>query len=91
VIKRDPKDDTDPNAPTTYFEVANAGIALEGGGRFAAQSAVVGSTPTPAELYPATSVPNADVGVEPPLDDLHPEPVGTPAEVAASIAEREAE
>jgi hypothetical protein len=77
---------------STYFSRTIADQALELGGRFSATAAVVGSTPSAAALYPAASVPNADVGEEPPLgDDLHPRPVGTPAEVAASIAQREAE
>jgi hypothetical protein len=84
------RDKTDPSAPTTFFELANAGIALEeAGGRFSAASRVVGSTPTAAELYPAPGVPNADVGEELPVgDDQRPEPVGTAAEITASI-ERE--
>jgi hypothetical protein len=97
MLKRDPKDDTDPNAPTTFFEIAKAGLVLdEADGRFASQSAVVGSTENVGSIYPRSSVPNADVGVEEPLgDDLHPGPVGEAHEIAASIArlerEREAE
>jgi hypothetical protein len=93
MLKRDgDPNQTDP-APTTYHALAQAGIALdEAGGRFGAQPKVIGATPNPAQLYPPASVPNADIGIEPELgDDLAPEPVGTPAEVAASIAQREAE
>jgi hypothetical protein len=90
MIKREPDD---PNAPTTYHEMARASIALdEAGGRFAA-ARVIGSTSNPAQLYPPASQPmSADVGVEPALgDDLHPGPVGTPAEIEHSIAQLERE
>lgn len=85
------RDKTDPNAATTFFELANAGIALEeAGGRFSAASRVVGSTPTAAELYPGAAQPNADVGEELPTgDDGRPEAVGTVAEIEASLARLE--
>ena len=90
MIKRDK---TDPNKPTTFFELANAGIALdEAGGRYSAASRVVGSTPTAAELYPAAAQPNADIGEELPVgDDQRPEPVGTVSEIEASLARLERE
>jgi hypothetical protein len=77
---------------STYFSRTIADQALELGEGFSAPTAVVGSTPSAGALYPAASVPNADVGEEPPLgDDFAPGPVGTPVEVAASIARKEAE
>jgi hypothetical protein len=91
MLKR-PNDNTkSDDEPTTYHALAQAGIALEeGGGRFAAQQAVVGSTADAGSLYPAASVPNADVGEELPVgDDQRPEPVGTPSEVEASLREAE--
>ena len=92
IIRRpgDP-DRTDPNVPTTLFEIARTGLALEeASGRFSQDVRVVGTTPTAAELYPAAGVAPADVGEELPLgDDQRPEPMGTPAEVAASIARGE--
>jgi hypothetical protein len=99
LLKRDPKDNTKPDAPVSYFELANAGIALdEAGGRFSAASRVVGSTPDAGSVYPAASTAQSDpVPLEEPLgesvDDMVP--VGTPAEVEASLAridrERETE
>jgi hypothetical protein len=88
IIRRpgDP-DRTTGDEPTTYHALAQAGIELEGTGRFAADVRVVGTTPTAAELYPAAGVAPADVGEELPTgDDQRPEPTGTPAEIAASIA-----
>jgi hypothetical protein len=76
---------------STYFSRTLADQALELGGRFSATAAVVGSTPNAGALYPAASVPNADVGAEPPLGESVEavEPVGNPAEVAASIEREE--
>jgi hypothetical protein len=93
LLKRDPKDNTKPDAPVSYFELANAGIALdEAGGRFSAASRVVGSTPDAGSVYPAASAPQADIGDEAPTgDDQRPEPVGTAVEVAISLARIERE
>ena len=80
-----------PLEPTTFHQLAQAGLELEGGGRFAADVQIVGAAPTTD--YPASGVPQADAGLEPPtgenIDAL--EPTGTPTEVLASIerAERE--
>jgi hypothetical protein len=81
-------DRTDPNASTTYHALAQAGIELEGTGRFAAQTAVVGRDPAPYPAQPAGSPWASDpVPPEEPLgesvDDVIP--VGTPVEVQASI------
>jgi hypothetical protein len=89
MIKKRDSDKDDP-APSSYFAMAKAAISLdEVGGRFADQR-VVGSTKNAGSLYPASGVPNADTALEEPLgDDLRPGAVGTPAEVAASIARLE--
>jgi hypothetical protein len=90
IIKRDPNDKTKDDEPTTYHALAQAGIELEGTGRFAADVRVVGTTPTASGLYPAAGVVQGDLGEELPLgDDQRPEPTGTPAEQAASIARGE--
>ena len=93
MLKRPRENDKRPPEAVSYFELANAGIALEeAGGRFSAASRVVGSTPTAAELYPAASQPTADVGDEAPTgDDQRPEAVGTVAEIEASLARLERE
>jgi hypothetical protein len=89
MIKRDPNDKTDPNAPVTLFEIARTGIALdEPGGRFSASAHVVGTTPTVD--YPAAAGPwaGADpVPDEAPLGESVEDmiPTGTPTEVAVSI------
>jgi hypothetical protein len=87
------RDKTDPNAPTTFFELANAGIALEeAGGRFSAASRVVGSEPVPT--YPPASGPWSEPQPpEPPTGENidAAEPVGTPAEIEASLRKAEAE
>ena len=89
MIRRNPEDRTDPSAPTTYFQIASVDIELESGsGRFAAQSAVVGRDPAPYPAQPAGRWAGADpVPSEEPLGESveRVEPVGTPAEVQASI------
>jgi hypothetical protein len=88
IIKRDPNDKTKDDEPTTYHALAQAGIELEGTGRFAAQSAVVGRDPSPYPAQPASS-PWASDPVPPEealgesVEDVIP--VGTPTEVARSI------
>jgi len=70
MIRRDGDDDkTDPNAPTTYHALAQAGMELEGGGRFGAQPKVIGTSANAGAAYPRSSVPNADVGEERELGD----------------------
>ena len=95
MLERDPKDNTKPDAPVSYFELARAGLELEGGtGRFAPDVGVTGSTPTAGELYPAASAAQSDpVPPEEPLGESVEDmvPVGTPSEVAASIARVERE
>ena len=87
------RDKTDPNAPTTYHELARTGLALdEAGGRYAQDTRVTGSTPTTD--YPAASGPWSDPQpAEPPtgenIDAV--EPVGTVSEIEASIARVERE
>jgi len=87
------RDKTDPNAATTFFELANAGIALEeAGGRFSAASRVVGSEPVPT--YPPASGPWSDPQPpEPPtgVEIDAQEPVGEAHEVAASMERIERE
>ena len=79
-------DKTPPDQPTTYHSLAQSGLALETGGRFAVDAAVVGTSPNAGAVYPAAGTPPADLAQEPPLgDDLHPGPVGEPHEIAASI------
>jgi hypothetical protein len=87
------RDKTDPSAPVSYFELANAGIALEeAGGRFSAASRVVGSEPVPT--YPPASSPWSDPQPsEPPTGENidAAEPTGTPSEIEASLARLERE
>jgi hypothetical protein len=89
IIRRPGDNDrTSGNEPTTYHALAQAGIELEGTGRFAAQQAVVGRDPSPYPAQPAGPWAGADpVPSEEPLGESveRVEPVGTPAEVQASI------
>jgi hypothetical protein len=79
-------DKTPPDQPTTYHQLAQSSLALEGSGRFAVDAAVVGTAANAGSVYPAAGVVQGDLAVEPPLgDDLHPGPVGEPHEIAASI------
>jgi hypothetical protein len=91
MIKRDPNE-PDRDLPTTYHALAQSSLALEGGGRFAVDAAVVGTTPNAGAVYPAAGVVQGDLAVEPPLgDDLHPGPVGEAHEIEASLRKQEPE
>jgi hypothetical protein len=87
------REKTDPNAPTTFFELARAGLELEAGsGRHSATAQVVGSDAAPYPAQPAGSPWASDpVPVEPPLGESVEDmvPTGTPTEVAASIERAE--
>jgi hypothetical protein len=88
------RDKTDPNAPTTFHQLALAGLELEAGGRYAQDAQVTGTTPSVD--YPAASGPWSDPQPpEPPTGENidAAEPVGTPAEIEASLEriERESE
>lgn len=88
IIKHDPNDKTKDDEPTTYHALAQAGIELEGTGRFAAQTAVVGRDPSPYPAQQGGPWAGADrVPSEEPLgeDISRVEPCGTPTEVAISI------
>jgi hypothetical protein len=94
MIKRDHSETRKPDQPTTFHQLARAGLELETSGRFSVDAAVVGSTEDAGALYPAASPAQSDaVGLEPPTgEDLEfVEPVGTPAELRTSAAEREQE
>jgi hypothetical protein len=85
MLKRPRESNKTPPEPTTFHQLALAGIDLESGGRFAADVHVVGSTPAPH--YPASGVPNDDVGEEAPTgEDINAQiPVGEVFEIDASI------
>jgi hypothetical protein len=90
MIRRKGDDDkTDPNRATTFFKIAQSGLADEAGGRFGVQPRVTGvAYPT----LPASSPWAADpVPAEAPLgEDISAvEPTGTPVEIQASIARLE--
>jgi hypothetical protein len=80
-----------PAEPTTMHQLAGVGLALEGG-RFASETTVTGAEP--AMHYPKLPegspwAGGGDVGLQPPtgININEQEPTGTPAEVAASIAQ----
>lgn len=80
----------DRPAPSTYHQQAMVGLALEGGGRFANEVIVTGSTPAtqyPPQLPSSPWSNPAGVGLEPPLgveiDAM--EPTGTATEIARSL------
>jgi hypothetical protein len=91
MLKRPRESNKTPPEPTTFHQLAQAGLELEGNtGRFVAQQTVIGTTLVTD--YPASGVPNVDVGLEAPTgDDQRPEPVGTPAEIDASLERIERE
>jgi hypothetical protein len=90
MLRRDPNDKTDPNAPVTLFEIARTGLVLDdASGRYAQDTRVVGSTQNAGSVYPAASVAQSNpVPPEEPLgesvDDVIP--VGT-----ASLRQKESE
>jgi hypothetical protein len=72
----------------TYFQIAKRDQALDPATGISTRATIVGASANVGAAYPKAFQPmSADVGAEEPLgDDLHPGPVGTPSEVAASIA-----
>jgi hypothetical protein len=81
------RDKTDPNTPTTYHALAQGGLELESGGRFAVDAAIVGRDPAPYPAQPAGSPWAGAQPVEPPtgLAIDAQEPTGEPHELAASL------
>lgn len=85
MIKRDK---TPPDQPTTFHQLALAGLELEAGGRYAQDTRVTGSDPAPYPALPAGSPWSDPQPIEPPTGENidAADPTGTPAEIEASIA-----